>query len=78
MSQKAKLVQNFNGPDALKIAEHHLIHLKEFSELEKVIFLETGIDKVTDLAYEAFIIVEMDLVNTLRTKLKPTQGYLVE
>jgi len=78
MSQKAKLVWNFNGPDALKIAEHHLIHLKEFSELEKVIFLETGIDKVTDLAYEAFIIVEMDLVNTLRTKLKPTQGYLVE
>ena len=66
------------APTHLKIAEHHIIHLKEFSELEKIVFLETGIDKVTDLAYEAFIIVKMDLVNTLRTKLKPTQGYLVE
>ena len=78
MSQKAKLVWNFNGSDALKIAEHHLTHLKEFSQLEKINFLETGIDKVTDLAYEAFIIVEMKWVNTLRTKLKPKQGYLVE
>ncbi len=78
MSQKAKLVWNFNGPDALKIAEHHLIHLNEFSELEKIAFIETGTEKITDLAYDAFIIVELKWANTLRTKLKPTQGYLVE
>tara|TARA_B100000795_G_C22724606_1_gene408918 strand:+ start:919 stop:1155 length:237 start_codon:yes stop_codon:yes gene_type:complete len=78
MPQKAKLVWNFSGPDALKIAEHHLIHLKEFSVLENILFIETGTEKVTDLAYDAFIIVDLKWANTLRTKLKPKQGYLVE
>ena len=78
MSKKAKLVWNFNGPDALKTAEHHLIHLNEFSEMESIPFLSNGTEKVTELAFEAFVIVDLKWVDTLRTKLKPNQGYLVE
>jgi hypothetical protein len=78
MSQKAKLIWNFSGHDALKIAEHHLIHLNEFSTMESIPFLSNGTEKITNLAYEAYVIVEMKWVNTLRTKLKPNQGYLVE
>ena len=33
---KAKLVWNFSGEGALKTAEHHLIHLKEYAEREEV------------------------------------------
>ena len=30
-----KLIWDFKGPDALKIAQHHEIHLKEYIELKK-------------------------------------------
>ena len=29
--RKLKLIWDFRGPDALKTAEHHEIHLKEYS-----------------------------------------------
>ena len=34
MSKKAQLVWNFNGQDNLKKAEHHMVHLKEFTQME--------------------------------------------
>ena len=36
MSKKAKLTWNFKGQDGLKIAEHHLLHLKDFTQMESV------------------------------------------
>ena len=39
---KAKLVWNFSGEGALKTAQHHLIHLKEYSERKKVEVVEFG------------------------------------
>jgi len=75
---KAKLVWSFSGEGALKTAEHHLIHLKEYSKLEKVEVLEFGVEKQTDYTAIAFMIVTKDLVNDLRKSLKPHQGFLVE
>ena len=75
---KAKLVWSFSGEVALKTAEHHLIHLKEYSDKEKVEFLEFGIEQQTEFTAIAFIIVTKDLVNDLRQILKPHQGFLVE
>ena len=75
---KAKLVWIFSGEGALKTAEHHLIHLKEYSKLEKVEVLEFGTKKQTDYTAIAFMIVSKDLVNDLRQSLKPHQGFLVE
>ena len=34
--EKIKLIWNFRGPDAAKIAEHHEIHLKEYIQIEKI------------------------------------------
>jgi len=78
MSQKAKLIWKFSGPDALQTAEHHLIHLKEFSEMESVPFIGQGTEQNTTLSFNAFIVVDMKWVELLREKLKPTEGYLVE
>ena len=36
MNQKIKLIWDFKGEDAKKIAEHHQIHLKEFGLKESI------------------------------------------
>ena len=78
MSKKAKLIWNFNGQDGLKTAEHHLVHLKEFAQMETVPILEYGVNKKSPLSYEAYIIIEMEWVEKLRTQLKPNNGFAVD
>ena len=75
---KAKLVWSFSGEGAMKTAEHHLIHLKEYSKSEKVEVIEFGTEQKTEFTAIAFMIVAKDLVNDLRQSLKPHQGFLVE
>ena len=78
MSKKAQLIWNFNGQDGLKTAEHHLVHLKEFAQMEAVPILKYGVNKTSPLSCEAFIIVEMKWVEKLRTQLKPNKGFAVD
>lgn len=78
MSKKAQLIWNYNGQDGLKTAEHHLVHLKEFAQLEAVPILKSGINKTSPLSCEAYIIVEMKWVEKLRTQLKPNKGFAVD
>ena len=78
MSKKAQLVWNFNGQDGLKTAEHHLVHLMEFAQMEAVPILKSGINKTSPLSCEAYIIVEMEWVEKLRTQLKPNKGFAVD
>jgi len=78
MSKKAQLIWNFNGQDGLKTAEHHLVHLKEFAQMEAVPILKYGINKTSPLSCEAFIVVEMEWVEKLRTQLKPNKGFAVD
>jgi hypothetical protein len=75
---KAKLVWNFSGEGALKTAEHHLIHLKEYAEREKVEVIEFGTQKQSEFTAIAFMIVTKDLAASLRVSLKPHQGFLVD
>ena len=75
---KAKLVWSFSGEGALKTAEHHLIHLKDYSKTERVEVIEFGTQQQTKFTAIAFMIVTKDLVNGLRQSLKPHQGFLVE
>ena len=78
MSKKAQLIWNFNGQEGLKTAEHHLVHLKEFAQIEAVPILKYGVKKTSPLSYEAYIIVEMKWVEKLRTQLKPNKGFAVD
>jgi len=75
---KAKLVWSFSGEEALKTAEHHLIHLKEYSEREKVEVIEFGTEEKNEFTAISFMIVAKNLVNELRQSLKPHQGFLIE
>ena len=78
MSKKAQLIWNFNGQDGLKTAEHHLVHLKQFAQMEALPILKSGINKTSPLSCEAYIIVEMEWVEKLRTQLKPNKGFAVD
>ena len=78
MSKKAQLIWNFKGQDGLKTAEHHLLHLKEFAQMEAVPILKYGVNKTSPLSCEAFIVVEMEWVEKLRTQLKPNKGFAVD
>ena len=78
MSKKAQLIWNFNGQDGLKTAEHHLVHLKELAQMEAVPILKSGINKTSPLSCDAYIIVEMEWVEKLRTQLKPNKGFAVD
>ena len=74
---QAKLVWNFSGEGALKTTEHHLIHLKEYCQRERVEVLEYGTEKNAFSAF-SFMIVDKDLATSLRVSLKPHQGFLVD
>ena len=74
MEEMAKLIWEFRGPNALRTAEHHEIHLKEYFTIEGISALETGVVSVSDFNATAFCIVAMSHVPSLRAALKPHRG----
>ena len=73
-SRKIKLIWDFFGPDALKIAEHHEIHLKEYIQLEKLDCDITGFKAVNEHQAITFMVVyETDMI-AVRDALKPRRG----
>jgi len=72
--RKLKLIWDFRGPDALKIAEHHQIHLKDYILLEKLELNVTGFEAVTNLHAIAFMVVLENYMKPVRDALKPHRG----
>ncbi|SFN73023.1 hypothetical protein SAMN04487989_10368 [Bizionia echini] len=71
-----KLIWDFRGPDALKIAEHHEIHLKEYITRENLDLEITGFKAENDLHAIAFLVVQEDQMKPIRDALKPHRGQL--
>ncbi|PSG88017.1 hypothetical protein [Aurantibacter aestuarii] len=76
--RKLKLIWDFKGPDALKIAEHHEKHIKEFISIKKTQLNITGFNLVNDLHAIAFMVVLEDEMKPIRDALKPHRGQLFE
>ncbi|MEP3838421.1 MAG: hypothetical protein ABJM36_12275 [Algibacter sp.] len=72
--RKLKLIWDFRGPDACKIAEHHEIHLKEYIQLENLNISITGIETLSQLHTIAFLVVNEDQMRPIRDALKPHRG----
>ncbi|OIQ22675.1 hypothetical protein [Lacinutrix sp. MedPE-SW] len=72
--RQLKLIWDFRGPDALKIAEHHEIHLKEYILAEKLALNITGFEAINDLHAIAFLVVNEDQMKPIRDSLKPHRG----
>ena len=72
--RKLKLIWDFRGPDALKIAEHHEIHLKDYIKLEQLELNITGYETINELHAIAFMVVPEDVMKPIRDALKPHRG----
>ncbi len=72
--RQLKLIWDFRGPDALKIAEHHNIHLKEFIKIEQLNITITGVNTINDVHAIAFLVVNEDEMKPIRDALKPHRG----
>lgn len=74
MNNRIKLIWDFRGPDAMKIAEHHIIHLHEFAEKEALNNPLTGIESISDMHFVAYLVVDKSVMIAVRDALKPHRG----
>jgi hypothetical protein len=74
MSRQIKLIWDFRGPVAAKIAEHHEIHLKEYIQTEKITLNITGFEIINDMHAIAYMVVEEANMIVVRDALKPHRG----
>lgn len=74
--RKLKLIWDFRGPESAKIAEHHLIHLKEYIEIEKLDVYLTGVETLNPMHSLAYLVVDESKMKSIRDALKPHRGQL--
>lgn len=74
MERQIKLIWDFRGPAALKTAEHHEVHLKEFISMEKVDVITTGSTELNDVHSIAYMVVNEINMIAMRDRLKPHRG----
>ncbi|MFV0565263.1 MAG: hypothetical protein ACK5NB_05450 [Flavobacteriaceae bacterium] len=72
--RKLKLIWDFRGPDAKKIAEHHVVHLNEYVRVENLNGIITGHENLNDFHSIAFLVVAEDKMKPIRDALKPHRG----
>ena len=75
---KIKLIWDFRGPDCKHTAKHQEIHLKEFFKIEKINLIESGTQMLNDLHCLAYVIILKENLDTIKFRLKPHRGELVE
>ena len=78
MNQKIKLIWDFKGNDAKKIAEHHQVHLEEFWAKEKILTLDFGVEEISNIHFIAFVIVYESQVIIIRDALLPNRAVIVK
>ncbi len=76
--RKLKLIWDFRGPHALKTAEHHHIHLKEYIALQNLDISITGFEALTDLHAMAFLVVDENHMKPVRDALRPHRGQVYQ
>ncbi len=76
--RKLKLIWDFRGPHALKTAEHHTIHLKEYVSIQKLNINITGFEALNDMHAIAFMVVDEQDMKPIRDTLKPHRGQLYQ
>lgn len=74
--ERLKLIWDFRGPDAEKIALHHEIHLKEYATAQALEDPITGTQKIADDQAIAFLVVDREAMKPVRDALKPHRGQL--
>jgi hypothetical protein len=74
--RKLKLIWDFRGPDATKIAEHHEKHLRDYIAIKKIESTITGCEIINEMHTIAFMVVDEIDMKPIRDNLKPNRGQL--
>lgn len=74
LPEKLKLIWDFRGPAAAKIAAHHEIHLKQFIQREQTKFNITGVEKITEMHSLVFMVIGKEEMESIRKALKPQRA----
>lgn len=77
MENKIRLVWDFRGADALKTAEHQLIHLVEFMIKEDISYTDTSLEQISELYSICSLIIKESDLDFVKKRLKPHRGFLV-
>jgi len=75
---KLKLIWDFRGADASKIAQHHEIHLQDYIRLEQLENQETGFEDLSDIHSIAYMVINKNEMIPIRDALKPHRGQVYE
>ena len=78
MPRKIKLIWDFRGPSAQETAKHHVVHLNEYAQIEKLSFESIETESVSDYFAMAFMIVNENDMLQIRDALKPHRGVVVQ
>ena len=78
MSRQIKLIWDFRGEAAAKIAEHHEIHLNEYIAMEKFPVTITGFEIKNEIHAIAFMVVTDENMIQVRDALKPHRGEIYQ
>lgn len=72
MERDIKLIWDFRGPDALRTATHHEIHLQEFIAKNNIVdHTITGVETLNDSHSLAFWVIPESKIKMYRDVLKP-------
>ena len=74
MAKEIKLIWDFRGADAEKIASHHAIHLKEYASQNDLKSVPVGSEALSPKHSIAFITVPETSMPSVRDALKPHRG----
>ena len=78
MSRQIKLIWDFRGEAAAKIAEHHEMHLNEYIAMEKFPITITGFEIKNEIHAIAFMVVTDENMIQVRDALKPHRGEIYQ
>ena len=78
MERQIKLIWDFRGEGALRTAEHHEIHLKEYIVMEKLNIAITGFSALTDMHAIAFMVVKIGIIKAGNIGTSPVLDLLLD
>ena len=78
MAQNIKIIWDLRGPDSKPMAEHHVIHLKEYIEREKLELIEAGVEEISGMHCLAYMVIPENNMIQVRDALKPHRSEMFQ
>ena len=78
MSETIKLIWDFKGTTAQKIAEHHAKHLNEYCLIHQTDFSITGTEIIHEMHCIAYMVISKKEMTPIRDALKPQRAVIYE